>query len=182
MPSGYKDCACRDCFDIAIGEDGEAALCNLCAEAGCEPNNGECERTDAYGADDEGEGAKMSTRYQTTEYNRAERMVSRMRDIYSSAQIFHMTHRQLLDTMTEKVYSTQDYRKLKPYYRGYLAGVQRILAYNLYRYHLEWRVRLDGKLVKSEEVPKGEWSRVQMGEHVWKDAPDKLFSTPKEGD
>lgn len=29
----YRDCACRDCFEIAIGVQG--ALCSDCEEAGC---------------------------------------------------------------------------------------------------------------------------------------------------
>lgn len=33
--SGYTDCACRDCFEIAIGVEGEA-MCHACEEAGCE--------------------------------------------------------------------------------------------------------------------------------------------------
>lgn len=32
--SGYQDCACRDCFDIAIG-DGKPTLCYECDAAGC---------------------------------------------------------------------------------------------------------------------------------------------------
>lgn len=49
MPSGYTDCACRDCFDIAVSDDIEKPdLCTLCKEAGCEPNDGECKRPDAY--------------------------------------------------------------------------------------------------------------------------------------
>jgi hypothetical protein len=39
---GYTDCACRDCFEIAIGKPGKA-LCHACQDAGCEPNAGECE-------------------------------------------------------------------------------------------------------------------------------------------
>jgi hypothetical protein len=31
--SGYRPCACRDCFEIAIGEEG--ALCWACEEAEC---------------------------------------------------------------------------------------------------------------------------------------------------
>lgn len=46
MP-GYTDCACRDCFEIAIGEPG-TALCNACEEAGCEANEGECQAPHAY--------------------------------------------------------------------------------------------------------------------------------------
>ena len=42
-PTGYCDCACRDCFEIAIGVAGEA-LCNECEEAGCEAGaDTECE-------------------------------------------------------------------------------------------------------------------------------------------
>jgi len=41
MSGGYCDCACRDCFEIAIGKAGEA-LCHDCETAGCEPNNGAC--------------------------------------------------------------------------------------------------------------------------------------------
>ena len=47
--SGYCDCACRDCFDIAINDDDEPALCNECEEAGCDVEGcSECEREDAY--------------------------------------------------------------------------------------------------------------------------------------
>lgn len=63
--SGYHDCPCRDCFDIAIGgedaaEDEQPSLCHACKAAGCEacpdpearPPRGvnyECQRADAYG-------------------------------------------------------------------------------------------------------------------------------------
>ncbi len=50
MASGYRDCACRDCFEIAIGEEG--ALCSECEEAGCEAGaEKECEAPGAYGVD-----------------------------------------------------------------------------------------------------------------------------------
>lgn len=48
MSGGYTDCSCRDCFDVAIGEQGKA-LCGDCEDAGCEANDGECQRDDAYG-------------------------------------------------------------------------------------------------------------------------------------
>ena len=45
---GYVPCACRDCFEVAIGAPGKA-LCHECAEAGCEAGaERECQRTDAY--------------------------------------------------------------------------------------------------------------------------------------
>ena len=41
VTSGYRPCACRDCFEIAIGDDDEAAMCHECESAGCEPDS-EC--------------------------------------------------------------------------------------------------------------------------------------------
>ena len=49
--SGYTDCACRDCFDITVGPLGE--MCADCVEAGCDAFYTECQRADAYGADEE---------------------------------------------------------------------------------------------------------------------------------
>jgi len=44
--AGYCDCACRDCFDIAIGEAG-VAMCHACEDEGC-TLDAECQREDAY--------------------------------------------------------------------------------------------------------------------------------------
>lgn len=38
--SGYTPCGCRDCFEVALGEDG--ALCWKCREAGCEGGEHGC--------------------------------------------------------------------------------------------------------------------------------------------
>jgi hypothetical protein len=47
--SGYKQCACRDCMEIAIGDDEENALCVCCEEAGCSPNGDEeCHALDLW--------------------------------------------------------------------------------------------------------------------------------------
>ncbi len=65
--SGYHDCPCRDCFEIAIGEalkDGRPilnrrgetrpALCHSCLVAGCDhTGRSECESPSAYGCTDE---------------------------------------------------------------------------------------------------------------------------------
>ncbi len=52
--SGYTDCACRDCFDIAISSNAtRKALCNECHDAGCDrAGRSECERLDAYESDE----------------------------------------------------------------------------------------------------------------------------------
>jgi hypothetical protein len=50
--SSYRPCACRDCFETAIGIIG--ALCNECEPAGCTFGEGyDCQRYDAYGAEDD---------------------------------------------------------------------------------------------------------------------------------
>jgi hypothetical protein len=48
---GYKPCACRDCFEIAIGYGNP--LCNECEEAGCEGGETECQAPGAYGCDED---------------------------------------------------------------------------------------------------------------------------------
>jgi hypothetical protein len=54
---GYCDCACRDCFNVAIGKPGKA-LCHGCEHAGCEAGaERECQRMDAYGCEDADEAA-----------------------------------------------------------------------------------------------------------------------------
>lgn len=50
--NGYTNCACRDCFEIAIGKPG-SALCHGCEEAGCEAGaDCECSAPHAYGGDE----------------------------------------------------------------------------------------------------------------------------------
>jgi len=49
---GYCNCACPDCFEIAISGHGEPAMCNECEEAGCDGES-ECQAPGAYGGDGE---------------------------------------------------------------------------------------------------------------------------------
>jgi hypothetical protein len=118
-----------------------------------------------------------STKYQTTEYNRSERVLCTLREVYSFARHFHQTHQQLRDECKRRIYDTPDYAKLTPYYRGVFDGTRRALGDALYQRDLEWRLYLDGVLVRSEDVPDGRWCDTRGGEHVWREAPDKLFST-----
>ena len=47
--SGYSQCACRDCFEIAISDDtSDPEMCWECEEYGCEPDS-ECQSPNAYG-------------------------------------------------------------------------------------------------------------------------------------
>jgi hypothetical protein len=121
-----------------------------------------------------------STRYQTTEYNRAERVLARLRDIYSSARHFHFTHEQLMAALDRDIYKTRDWEKLTPYYRGMYAGMSRALRDRMWQCDLVWLLYFEGRLVKSEDVPKGRWCDVRGGAHVWRDAPDKIHSDAPE--
>jgi hypothetical protein len=47
---GYKPCACRDCFEIAIGYG--RPMCSSCVEAGCDPTR-ECQCEPEPEAEDE---------------------------------------------------------------------------------------------------------------------------------
>lgn len=57
--SGYHDCPCPDCFEVAIGgalnaageETDLPALCNLCEGAGC-TGQGPCQREGCPGCGD----------------------------------------------------------------------------------------------------------------------------------
>lgn len=42
--TGYVHCACHECFEVAIGEPGDA-LCHACDEAGCD-GEGSCQAAD----------------------------------------------------------------------------------------------------------------------------------------
>ena len=56
--SGYRPCACRDCFEIAIGEPG--AFCHACEDAGCN-GDGECDAPGAYNGDGcDGDGSRIA--------------------------------------------------------------------------------------------------------------------------
>ncbi len=43
MSSGYTNCKCRDCFEIAVSDDVEVPdFCHACEDAGCE-EDAECQ-------------------------------------------------------------------------------------------------------------------------------------------
>ncbi len=49
--TGYTDCQCRDCFEIAIASDDGSHFCHECEDAGCD-DDGECKSPNAYGSND----------------------------------------------------------------------------------------------------------------------------------
>lgn len=47
VSNGVVPCACRDCFELALGQRGEA-MCHACEAAECQPNDGECAVASEY--------------------------------------------------------------------------------------------------------------------------------------
>lgn len=75
--SGYHDCPCRDCFEIAIGSlwneeeqryDDKPALCHECESAGCD-HTGESEcSVERFDGDDEPQDGDLVTEDHTEFY------------------------------------------------------------------------------------------------------------------
>lgn len=52
--TGYANCSCRDCFEIAIPTSLNDGLCHACEGAGCEAHaERECAAPGAYAAGEE---------------------------------------------------------------------------------------------------------------------------------
>jgi hypothetical protein len=56
--SGYRPCACRDCMEIANGDQG--SMCHHCVDAGCDSGR-ECQAAGAYGGESEPEPMNAPT-------------------------------------------------------------------------------------------------------------------------
>jgi len=61
------------------------------------------------------------SKYQTTMYNRYQRVNRKVSGILSMVQQLSLDHDRLLKEM-KKVYDSSDYKKLNQYYKGFIAG------------------------------------------------------------
>jgi hypothetical protein len=68
------------------------------------------------------------------------------------------------------------YGKLPQWARSYLNGYKEALFSGLYD-HLEWRMWYKGKHVTKDQIPDGEWARVEpdKGAHYWI-GTDRIFA------
>lgn len=66
---------------------------------------------------------KPSSRRQTTNYNRYERVRRQLADVYARAHAYHLSHDRIL-ALRDPILKSNDYRRLTTYYRGYIAGLQ----------------------------------------------------------
>ena len=95
-------------------------------------------------------------------------------DTHYQAMAYHSSAVTIRERLTEKVWNQPHYRQLPPWARGELYGIEKTLA-NV-RYHATIPVHyLDGRFVKSEDVPKGRWADIPYGIQVWKDRPWRVY-------
>ena len=102
-----------------------------------------------------------------------------VRDTFSGARIYEMTHARLCDWVGKKVYSHPKYKRLPDWAKAKLAGY--IDAQFEFMYHwLEWRVQYPtGVYILGKDVPDGQWSKVLPGAHFYK-GTDKTYSVLEE--
>lgn len=77
---------------------------------------------------------------------------SRIRGVFGLALITTCTHEALMEHIIHKVWRTKEWSLAPRYVRTYISGMQVVLMDNLYHYHVEWVLSLDGKLVSREDV------------------------------
>ena len=97
------------------------------------------------------------------------RLKTVVNDSFSAATIYHMTHDDLLTWIDKHLYQRSEYQRLPRWATAQLRGFLDARHDELYRHYLKWQVRLDGQLIDGKDVPKGRWSEVKTGDHVWID-------------
>jgi len=90
----------------------------------------------------------------------------------------HWTHGELLDHTTTRLYNHPDWKRVPAWVRRDAHSYRDALVGIIWRDYIHWRVCLDGELLLGKDVPKGEWHRVTVGNHVWNDDASKLWTVP----
>lgn len=109
-------------------------------------------------------------------YKRERALIDTIKGIYFVALRECQPHEEILRQLRNRVYTSEYYTKQAP-----SNSIDRISSYAfgmadfLYT-HLEWRSRLDGKLVTKDQIPAGRWCDVKPGAFVYKANPEKIFS------
>lgn len=74
---------------------------------------------------------KTISKYAHTEYNRYNRVASRIKDNFSTSVIFRSTFEQWMARNTE-IHKSADYKRLSGYYKGKISGIGDALWSSLY--------------------------------------------------
>lgn len=114
-----------------------------------------------------------------TALNHRRRLETRLRDIFSMARAYSMTHQQMLHDLQKYVYQDPGYKRCPTWVHVHLRAVTNVYFELLYQQpqpdnEVVWQHYENGERVAREDVK--EWSRV-TGRHEWSKT-GKPFSCP----
>ena len=104
------------------------------------------------------------------------KLQAKINGIYREAEQRHLSHEQVMEREYARIHENEDYRKLPDWAKQRLSGYMAARLNALTDHCLEWRVRLDGELVTSDQVPEGRWPDVKPGAHCYTGTTD-VFSS-----
>lgn len=93
-------------------------------------------------------------------------LVNQLRDCYSMARHFKLTHDDVSKRVSATVWHDEDFAKLPEYRRYYLRGINDQL-WHVLNMEMEWRLAYNGKYVKYDEIPNEDRRQVLGGKYFW---------------
>jgi hypothetical protein len=115
--------------------------------------------------------------------NNSHKYQSRVKDIFSSAKIFHSNHQYIIDRMNKSVFEEKGYRNLTTYRRGEIMGMYNLLFEQIYK-DLDFRYFLDGKWIIAKQLTSEQMRAINnetLCGHFWVNT-DKSWSISKLGE
>jgi hypothetical protein len=97
-----------------------------------------------------------------------DRLEGELRSIYADAIRNNRHAHEIAVALKNRVWSSPGYARLPAWAKSHLTGYQKAQMDVLYRDWLEWRVSLDGEFMPGENVPKGQWDRIETGNFFWR--------------
>ena len=76
------------------------------------------------------------------------------------------------------IFNTEPYTRLPVHCKEFVRGYRDALQDYHWNHVVEWRVLFESVLVPGSHVPEGQWYRVKDGAHVYKHAPQCLYTVP----
>lgn len=89
------------------------------------------------------------------------------------------SHSDILESLSKYCYSLPQWEKLTGYTSEYIRGYIDRRFSELEREYIEWRVYYNGEYVTGDNVPKGEWDKVELGAMFWKNSNSMYFQSDR---
>lgn len=97
-----------------------------------------------------------------------------VKSIFLEAIRQYKNREEISATIRKRIYEQEDYRKITTRGREFIYGNIHAWYEAMYS-HVEWRSRLDGKLVTKDAIPTGRWPDVRPGAFVYRSNPEKIY-------